>query len=175
MVQLSATRCSCIAVLWVSLVSFAAITLCVCSQRVFIVVSVYLNIDSVRKLLDTRSYHDLIFTVVKTSNSPTVTWISMTFPIILHCIRFMQPKHTGTCCCNYLHTESRDSSVGICWATGWTIGVLGFDFRPGLGNFLFITASRTALGPPSLLSNRYQRLFPGSKADGAWSWPLTSI
>jgi hypothetical protein len=36
MVQLSVTKCSCIAVLWVSLVSFAAITLCVDSQRVFI-------------------------------------------------------------------------------------------------------------------------------------------
>jgi hypothetical protein len=38
MVQLSATRCSCIAISWVSLVSFAAITLCVTSKRVFIVV-----------------------------------------------------------------------------------------------------------------------------------------
>jgi hypothetical protein len=37
-------------------VSFAAITLCVASQRVFIVVSVYFIIDSVRKLLDTPSY-----------------------------------------------------------------------------------------------------------------------
>jgi hypothetical protein len=36
-------------------VSFAAITLCVASQRVFIVISVYLVIDSVRKLLDTPS------------------------------------------------------------------------------------------------------------------------
>jgi hypothetical protein len=35
--QLFATRCSCISILWVSLVSFAAITLCVASQRVFIV------------------------------------------------------------------------------------------------------------------------------------------
>jgi hypothetical protein len=35
-------------------VSFAAITLCVASQRVFIVV--YFVIDSVRKLLDTPSY-----------------------------------------------------------------------------------------------------------------------
>jgi hypothetical protein len=34
MVQLSATRCSCIAILYVSLVSFATITLCVASQRV---------------------------------------------------------------------------------------------------------------------------------------------
>jgi hypothetical protein len=32
--------------------SFATITLCVASQRVFIVVSVYFVIDSVRKLLD---------------------------------------------------------------------------------------------------------------------------
>jgi hypothetical protein len=37
-------------------VSFAAITLCVASQRVFIVVSVYFVIDSVRKLLETPSY-----------------------------------------------------------------------------------------------------------------------
>jgi hypothetical protein len=51
-VQLCATRCSCIAILWVSLVSFAAITLCVASERVFIVVSAYFIIDSVRKLLD---------------------------------------------------------------------------------------------------------------------------
>jgi hypothetical protein len=36
-------------------VSFAAITICVASQRVFIVV-VYFVIDSVRKLLDTPSY-----------------------------------------------------------------------------------------------------------------------
>jgi hypothetical protein len=60
MVQPSATRCSCIAVLWVSLVSFAAITLCIVSQRVFIVV-VYFVIDSVRKLLDTPSYSDLFW------------------------------------------------------------------------------------------------------------------
>jgi hypothetical protein len=37
-------------------VSFAAITLCVASQRVFIVVSIYFVIDSVRQLLDTPSY-----------------------------------------------------------------------------------------------------------------------
>jgi hypothetical protein len=42
-------------------VSFAATTLCVASQRVFIVVSVYFVIDSVRKLLDTPSYLLLYF------------------------------------------------------------------------------------------------------------------
>jgi hypothetical protein len=41
MVQLSATKCSYIAILWVSLVSFAAISLCVASQRVIPKVSVY--------------------------------------------------------------------------------------------------------------------------------------
>jgi hypothetical protein len=30
---------------------------------------------------------------------------------------------------------------------GWTIGVLGFDYRRGLGIFLFTTAFRTALVP----------------------------
>jgi hypothetical protein len=55
MVQLSATRCSCIAILWVSLVSFAAITLSVASQQVFIIVVLFRH-DSVRKLLDTPSY-----------------------------------------------------------------------------------------------------------------------
>jgi hypothetical protein len=33
-----------------------------------------------------------------------------------------------------------------CWATGWTIGVLGFDSWKGLETFIFTTASRTALG-----------------------------
>jgi hypothetical protein len=55
MVQLSANRCSCITILSVSLVSFAAITLRNASQRVFIAVSVYFVIDLVWKLLDTSS------------------------------------------------------------------------------------------------------------------------
>jgi hypothetical protein len=52
MVQLSTTRGSCIAILWVSLVS-TAITLCVASQRVFVV---YFVVDLVRKLLERPSY-----------------------------------------------------------------------------------------------------------------------
>jgi hypothetical protein len=55
-VQISATRCRWINILWVSLVSFSAITIFVASQRVFIVVSACFVIDSVRKLLDTPSY-----------------------------------------------------------------------------------------------------------------------
>jgi hypothetical protein len=60
MVQLSATRCSCIAILWVSLVSFVAITLRVASQRVIPKVSVYFVMDSVRKLLVPPSYRILV-------------------------------------------------------------------------------------------------------------------
>jgi hypothetical protein len=56
MVHFSATRCNCIGILWVSLVSCAAITLCVASQRVIPKVNVYFVIDSVRKLLDTPMY-----------------------------------------------------------------------------------------------------------------------
>jgi hypothetical protein len=33
------------------------------------------------------------------------------------------------------------------WATGWTIGVLGFDSRRGRGLFLFSTGSNAARGP----------------------------
>jgi hypothetical protein len=57
------------------------------------------------------------------------------------------------------------------WATDWTIRVLGFDSRWGLGIFLFTTASRTALGPtqppiqwvPGALSLGVKR--PGREAD----------
>jgi hypothetical protein len=53
----TAASCSCIAILRVSLVRFAAIILCAASQRLFIIVFVvYFVIDSVRKLLDTPSY-----------------------------------------------------------------------------------------------------------------------
>jgi hypothetical protein len=63
MVQLSATRCNSIVILWVSIGSFAAITLCVASERLLIVVSVYFVIDSVRKLLDTLSYGTQVVSV----------------------------------------------------------------------------------------------------------------
>jgi hypothetical protein len=43
----------------------------------------------------------------------------------------------------------------------------GLESRQGLRIFLFTTAFRLDLGPPSFLSNGYQRLFPGGKAGGA--------
>jgi hypothetical protein len=67
--------------------------------------------------------------------------------------------------------KSRDSSVGIALGYGWTIGVLGFDSRRGLGIVLFTTASRMALEPtqppiqwvPGALSVGVKR--PGREAD----------
>jgi hypothetical protein len=58
--------------------------------------------------------------------------------------------------CQFHHYEDRGFHIPLLpcvtqsvyrWATVWTIGVLGFDFRRGLGIFLFTTAFRTALGP----------------------------
>jgi hypothetical protein len=66
MVQLFVTRCICIVILLVSLVSFAAITLCVASRRVFIFVSIYFVIDSVRKRLDIPSYITKIVHLIHT-------------------------------------------------------------------------------------------------------------
>jgi hypothetical protein len=61
MVQLSAIRRSCITILLVSLMSFAAITLCVASQRVIPKVRIYFVINSVRNLLDTLLYICFIY------------------------------------------------------------------------------------------------------------------
>jgi hypothetical protein len=50
---------------------------------------------------------------------------------------------------------------------GWTIGVVGFDSWRGLVIFLFITASRTALGPtPTPIQWVSGALFLGVKRSG---------
>jgi hypothetical protein len=84
MVQLSATRCSCIAILWVGLASFADITLCVASQEVFIVVSTHFVIDSVRKRLDTTI-------VYCCSQWPRPGRMSVFFFVLLSCVGTYPP------------------------------------------------------------------------------------
>jgi len=74
MVQLFATRCNCTAILWVSLVSFAAIILRVVFQRVFIVLD-YFVIDSVRKILDTPSYSNLFTHCQRHEKSWLICWV----------------------------------------------------------------------------------------------------
>jgi hypothetical protein len=74
MVQLSATRWSCIATLWVSLESFATITLCVASQRVFIVVVVYYRLSP-----ETFGYTVRVYVCVC-----VCVPFEYTFPLLLH-------------------------------------------------------------------------------------------
>jgi hypothetical protein len=89
MVQLSATGCSCVAILWVSLVSFAAITLCVASQLVF---AVYFVIDSVRELFHTSS---------ERTSTPASAWTfsSVSF-CLLHSIARPVPRFWIVCISN---------------------------------------------------------------------------
>jgi hypothetical protein len=71
-------------------------------------------------------------------------------------------------------TESKIRDIAQCYSAGLWARWSGVRVSAGAGNFLFTTVSKTALGaPPSLLSNRYQGIFPGVRAAGAWSWPLT--
>jgi hypothetical protein len=143
MVQLSVTRWSCIAILWVSLVSFAAVILCVVSQRVFIIVVDFVT-DSNRKLLDTSSYVYTIYHIY----------------IYIYILDFLQ----------YLY-KSRDGSVGIALGYGLDDRGSRVRFPVGLGIFLFTTESVTALGPtqppiqwiPWALSLEVKR--PGREAD----------
>jgi hypothetical protein len=60
-------------------------------------------------------------------------------------------------CCSIAVPESKWFG-GI--ALGYGMEDRGFESRQKLGIFLFTTASRPALGPPSLLYNGYQGLFP---------------
>jgi hypothetical protein len=52
------------------------------------------------------------------------------------------------------------------WATGWIIGVLGFDSRWGLGIILFTTVSRKALEP----THSPIEVVPGALSLGV-KWP----
>jgi hypothetical protein len=151
MVQFSATRCSCIAILWVSLVSFAAITLCFASQRIIPKVSVYFVIDSVRKLLDTPPY------IPVSMPSPCrwihwnlwkLTWIlghSQYRKIMLR--RVNDVRERLNFCAVLLLQYEPDSSVRIATRYRLAIGWSGFDFRRGLGIFLLDPVSRPALAP----------------------------
>jgi hypothetical protein len=74
MVQFSATRCSCVSILWVSLVSFAAIILCVASQRMFSVVVLFryrLGPETFEyTLVQTRQYRKMLFTIPFFNGAP---------------------------------------------------------------------------------------------------------
>jgi hypothetical protein len=79
-------------------VSFAAIILCVASQRVFVVV-VYFVIDSVQKLLDTPSHVFYLFTFVSasTDRSKRTTKNNVTVELESWCERI--PLRIENCNC----------------------------------------------------------------------------
>jgi hypothetical protein len=121
-------------------------------------------------------------------------WIWYTYIVIL--------LYTLSQTCNFLlsynwavHKEHFKLNLNLQsvqrWAMGWTIGVLGFYSRRGLGIFLFTTASRTALGltqPPIQWVRGALSLgakWPGHEADNsppsspevknAWSYTSTPL
>jgi hypothetical protein len=71
------TRCSCFVILWVALVSFAAITLCVASQRVFIIVVYFVMTQSgnfwIHPHISTPSYILKAFLIKHSDNSAFYT------------------------------------------------------------------------------------------------------
>jgi hypothetical protein len=79
---------------------------------------------------------------------------------------------------NLRHAATRIGSR-IRWKLRLTALGYGLDDRrfkswPGLGIFLFTTAYRPALGTTQLPIQWVPRgSFPGGKAAGAWSWPLS--
>jgi hypothetical protein len=50
-----------------------------------------------------------------------------------------------------------------------------FEFREVGEGLSRLKASRPTMSPPSFLNSQYRGLFPGDKAAGAWSWPLSAF
>jgi hypothetical protein len=86
-------------------------------------------------------------------------WATVKLDGLFCCLR----RHSGSVFSGQKRRQRRRTNYALCIrafkhkyrfrnfpngvSPGWTIGVLGFDSRRGLGMFLFTTASRTALGP----------------------------
>jgi hypothetical protein len=73
----------------------------------------------------------------------------------------------------FIEAVSRDSAVGISTGYGlddWEVGV-----RVPVGSRIFTSpcCPDRLWGPPNFLYNGFRDLFPGGKAAGAWSCPLT--
>jgi hypothetical protein len=90
---------------------------------------------SVRKLLDTPSY------IVPQSGLETAILVSETGSALNCIVIEISMEQNGNSDSSYEQVVIAQSV----WATGWTIGILGFDSRQGVGIFLFATVSGSAL------------------------------
>jgi hypothetical protein len=130
---------------------FCRHNLCVASQRVFIFVVVYFVMDSVRKLLDTPSYLSVtlnkpVFLLPQkfTPQSKSLCWLSINV--------WLSTAQTWY--------QSTWKSVNL--FTRYVTGICQLHSIPGGGWEFFSKPPRPERlwGPPSLLSNGYQGLFP---------------
>jgi hypothetical protein len=117
MVQLFATRYSCIVILWVNLVSSATITLYVASQRVFVVV--YFVIDTVRKLSNTPAF--FLQSIIDTSVGGRVILTLVLKGVKFECMKCIRLGHVGFQCWAILNTEMNLSVISkvVHFLTSW--------------------------------------------------------
>jgi hypothetical protein len=76
----------------------------------------------------------------------------------------------------FFHSKCRDSSVGVATGYGLDDRMIGGRFPPGASNFSLPHHVQTSSGAHAAsYPIGTGDFFPGSKAVGAWCWPLTSI
>jgi hypothetical protein len=156
MVQLSATRSSCIVISWVSLMRFAAITLCLASQQVFIVIVISLSTQSGNFRIHPRTFVVHLFLTCIGLNVETLWDVTFLWYILL--------------------CRSRDISVGIASGYGLDDRMIGVRFPAEVGNFSLHHRVQTGSGThPASYPMGTRGSFLGNKAAGALSWPLASI
>jgi hypothetical protein len=164
MVQLSATNCRRVAILWVSLVNFSTITLCIASQRVFIVVSVYFVIDSVRKLVVTPSYNSVRLEKLRKTTANLriagdgvgiddgVSWTK----ILEHC-----------CYTNLLANNSKPNEGFIEWfiktVERYSLNVLHFNLLRESFHVFFSVAHTTSFAKQNFIGHKWFRNERGVK------------
>jgi hypothetical protein len=75
-----------------------------------------------------------------------------------------------------MYIGSRDSLVGIALGYGLDDRGSGVRLPAGAGNFsLYYRVQNGSGAHPASYPIGNRGFFPGGKAAGAWSWPLTSI
>jgi hypothetical protein len=103
--------------------------------------------------------------IVQLVASRHINWATPV-PLVTHCFR-NKPR---------IVFDSRDSSVGIALGYGLDDRCSRVRFPAGTGNFSLHHRVQNSSGThPASYPMGKRGSFPGVKAAGAWSWPLTSI